>query len=621
MDWWIVHLTVVISTAAFVPLFAFLAVADPGLPGFALLLPVGTTFVASGLLSLPAYYLDSPRDPLWKKFVLASLVLTPYVTAPIYLFRKHRLGDLSLEFRPPSRRDLIPGWGAVTPYVVVSFVTVSLVFLEMSGYCGDIRCTEKHPFVFGGLLVLAVVGPAPVAGYISRHVKIGGPWGLFQPTRQQALAILAFYAGVFGLLYAELVANVGLTDDVWIYPVAVLAPWVYLVGASGVLLDLLPFTVPDAALIPLGVNYVFLVTVIAVAWTLVVPEAYRRVFVGLFPDRRRAVPAVLVLAVVLTLGVAYLNVTVPLGRHAEPAQPLETPEGPGVLGNQSVENHSLRYAETDVHNRVIREYRSYLRRGYYLTGVEVSCYSAETQFATAERYYVDVGCYQPEIHVVDEWGARKGSTVVPLPSTTYMVNRSVTRHLKYFSVVGGTPVHSGADLSGTNLSGVDLSDAVVRNADFSGANLSGAVLNDTELSGSNLSKADLRGALAVDTNFTGAVIVEARMGDAYLWGADLRGVAAEEVVLRDTGLQNSIFVNADLDRGFLGGAELHSTEFGNASLRGAGLQNASFYRTDLRNADLTGANLSGARYLGDRFAPSAYLGGCRCPPEIQGEGG
>ncbi|MDJ0618201.1 MAG: pentapeptide repeat-containing protein [Calothrix sp. MO_192.B10] len=73
------------------------------------------------------------------------------------------------------------------------------------------------------------------------------------------------------------------------------------------------------------------------------------------------------------------------------------------------------------------------------------------------------------------------------------------------------------DLSGFNLSGVDLSFAVLVGANLSGANLRGANLKNADLTGTNLTKADLSGA-----NLNQAYLNNANLHQTKFMGASLR---------------------------------------------------------------------------------------------------
>ena len=123
---------------------------------------------------------------------------------------------------------------------------------------------------------------------------------------------------------------------------------------------------------------------------------------------------------------------------------------------------------------------------------------------------------------------------------------------------------ANADLSGTNLTRANLSDAILQ-----GADLSGATLTQTDLSGADLSGAD--------------------MSDAELWRTDLR-----DAVIRSADLSDAILWRADLRRADLTSADLSGTRLGRADLSRARLHRAKLIDADLRHADLSGAILTRA---------------------------
>jgi hypothetical protein len=88
---------------------------------------------------------------------------------------------------------------------------------------------------------------------------------------------------------------------------------------------------------------------------------------------------------------------------------------------------------------------------------------------------------------------------------------------------------SDADLSGANLSAVDLRRADLILADFHGANLSGANLSEADLSmadlrGANLSGANLSRANLSEADLSGADLARARVGSTFFVGIDLSNV-------------------------------------------------------------------------------------------------
>lgn len=96
---------------------------------------------------------------------------------------------------------------------------------------------------------------------------------------------------------------------------------------------------------------------------------------------------------------------------------------------------------------------------------------------------------------------------------------------------------SGLDLSGANLSKINLSYSVLFGTNFSDANLRGANLKDAFPVGANLTGADLRAANLIDADFVGA----------QLTGADLRGANLEGADLDLSEIGGANFVGANLD--------------------------------------------------------------------------
>ncbi len=80
------------------------------------------------------------------------------------------------------------------------------------------------------------------------------------------------------------------------------------------------------------------------------------------------------------------------------------------------------------------------------------------------------------------------------------------------------------DLAGANLTGIDLSTVDLRNADLSGANLGGADLSATDLRGANLAGANLSGADLSKAKLRDAEGAGINLSGANLDKADLRGI-------------------------------------------------------------------------------------------------
>lgn len=74
-----------------------------------------------------------------------------------------------------------------------------------------------------------------------------------------------------------------------------------------------------------------------------------------------------------------------------------------------------------------------------------------------------------------------------------------------------------------NLSGIDLSEIDLRGANLKSTNLSGSNLKSTNLSGANLFKANLSGANLTEANLSNAYLFQTDLSDTRLSNADLRG--------------------------------------------------------------------------------------------------
>jgi len=182
------------------------------------------------------------------------------------------------------------------------------------------------------------------------------------------------------------------------------------------------------------------------------------------------------------------------------------------------------------------------------------------------------------------------------------------------------------NLSGANLSGINLQRAYLANTNFGGANLSGGLFYEANFSGANLIKADLRGANFSHADLSGARFNGARLNGSgtNLWkvvcnGTDFRGANLSEANLSEAHIsqganlsgKDTNFSRADLSAAYLCGSNLNGT-----NLSGVGLQKANlgddFGPLDLREADLSDADLGEANLkranLSKAVLKDAYLG-------------
>lgn len=171
--------------------------------------------------------------------------------------------------------------------------------------------------------------------------------------------------------------------------------------------------------------------------------------------------------------------------------------------------------------------------------------------------------------------------------------------------IGLQPQLVGSDLSGHDLSDLQLakknfSEADLRNADLHDANLSGATLQQAnlagaDLSGANLEQADLTGARLSDANLAGANLSLSEVVAARLARADLADAALIGANLRDACL-----ADASLARAKLAGADLAGAVLTAADLR------AAIFEEDLRGAQVDGAGLARARFDSATVWPEGF---------------
>ena len=204
---------------------------------------------------------------------------------------------------------------------------------------------------------------------------------------------------------------------------------------------------------------------------------------------------------------------------------------------------------------------------------------------------------------------------------------------------------SEADLTGTILSDVNLSNATLRKAILTKAilnkaNLSSADLQRTELSDANLQEANLSIAILTGANFCKAKLQRANLTSAKIWatnfdranlnnsslahtqiwaakfpGAFLHGANLTLADLKHTDLSNGKLAQANLSKAKaqginLSGANLRGSNLSGADLRKANLSAAQFWAANLPNTLLNDANLSGADFSGIRTpsSPSSITG-------------
>lgn len=180
-------------------------------------------------------------------------------------------------------------------------------------------------------------------------------------------------------------------------------------------------------------------------------------------------------------------------------------------------------------------------------------------------------------------------------------------------------LREGQSLAGRDLTGADLSHLDLRGADLAGALLEAAALTGADLAGANLEGAVLARADLVGANLTGAKLAGVNLGAARLCdakapgGVDLTGAVLAEADLSGADLRGALLSNADLSEAIVPGADLRGVtatqlivmkcDLSGAELSGANLQKCLFFEVNVEDADLRGANLSASVFVmgkGDR---------------------
>jgi uncharacterized protein YjbI with pentapeptide repeats len=99
---------------------------------------------------------------------------------------------------------------------------------------------------------------------------------------------------------------------------------------------------------------------------------------------------------------------------------------------------------------------------------------------------------------------------------------------------------TGANLRGADLSGATLSQANLTNADLTGANLEGAVLNSVNLSGASLTGANLKSASLENADLSYAGFISANLEAANLKDAKLQFTNFRGANFRLTTMANGV---------------------------------------------------------------------------------
>ncbi|XP_037527012.1 BTB/POZ domain-containing protein KCTD9 isoform X2 [Rhipicephalus sanguineus] len=170
--------------------------------------------------------------------------------------------------------------------------------------------------------------------------------------------------------------------------------------------------------------------------------------------------------------------------------------------------------------------------------------------------------------------------------------RGVLEEAKFYGIESVIPelerISQGVDLSGADLSRLDL-----RHINFKWANLRKCRLTWANLSYCCLERADLTLA-----NLEGAQLVGAKMMCANMEAAHLRSCNMEDPAGNSANLEGVNLKDADLDGSQMAGVNLRVATLKNANLQNCHLRQAILAGADLENCNLSGSDLHEANLRG-----------------------
>ena len=172
---------------------------------------------------------------------------------------------------------------------------------------------------------------------------------------------------------------------------------------------------------------------------------------------------------------------------------------------------------------------------------------------------------------------------------------------------------TGADLSALDLRGLDLSRALLECADLRGTKLDQAILDGAMLARTDLTDASLEGATLVEANLAASCLRRTRLDGCALARVVFEGATLVETSFVGARLSNLAFANAALDRVDLSRVVAHAVDMTKCAVSGSKLASSSFVKSnfiecDLRGNDFDGANLERANVVGSKLDGSTFVG-------------
>jgi len=210
------------------------------------------------------------------------------------------------------------------------------------------------------------------------------------------------------------------------------------------------------------------------------------------------------------------------------------------------------------------------------------------------------------LYETDITGANFANTILADLHSRNVTGSPVSTRPGYQNV-GGFIVGHRVNLYGRNLSGLNLSEVDLWNAQLGATNFSGANLTKTNFTGALMQNSNLQNATISRTILLGAVLNGADVSNTNLstafFGNMMRGLTmtsnASTILPTNYNFRNSNLVgpsmvqyNADFSGANLSGLNLTGSNFWQANLSNANLSNANLTSVDMR-ANLTGATGSG----------------------------
>lgn len=147
------------------------------------------------------------------------------------------------------------------------------------------------------------------------------------------------------------------------------------------------------------------------------------------------------------------------------------------------------------------------------------------------------------------------------------------------------------NLSGCDLSNLDLSNRNLSFIDFSNSNLSYANMTGSRLSGADLSNANLQSVNLQNSISDFAIFQYTNMDDVNLENSNFEGANLNKANISNANLQKSVFANAHFTGANMENSNLSESDFSLATMIDVNLQNSYLEKTRLTYANLTNANL------------------------------